>query len=57
MLLGEEYHIILKMDHVPLQPPTRLISVKLKTAYKEDFKRLYDEGIIMPVQEHMKWTT
>ena len=56
-LLGDEYHITLKKDHVPVQHPTRMVPVKLKSVYKEEFQCPCNEGLIAPIQECTEWTS
>ena len=55
-LPGEEYHIMLKMNYVPMQHPTKSVPVKIKAAYKVELQSLCNTRIITPVQEYPEWT-
>ena len=51
-LPGGSYHIQLKEDYKPVQYPPHQVAVSLKPAYKAEFKRLVELGVI---KEYTKW--
>ena len=50
-----KHHSKLKKDYILVQLPPKLVSIKLKHAYKGELQWLCSEGIIMPVWMYTSW--